>query len=131
MKRAPKKIESRNSSVDKTPTASPNESPRVSPEEKKKRPGGGSGMSGSKKKSRGTEDEMLKCETCGCYGLITEFRSSGRFCSLRCAGAYGVKRRAEMIAEHLAAIEKEKTASASGKGGKKKKKKGDFVVSLL
>lgn len=58
------------------------------------------------RKKKFAEDELLKCETCGCYGLISEFRSSGRFCSQRCVGAYASKRRAEMIAKQFASGER-------------------------
>ena len=30
-----------------------------------------------RKKKKFADDEPLKCETCGCYGIISEFRSSG------------------------------------------------------
>ena len=69
-----------------------------------------------------SDDDLLKCETCGCYGLISEFRSSGRFCSQRCVGAYATKRRAEMIAEQLAAVAGERSAAKHAKKTGKRKK---------
>ncbi|XP_047130687.1 lethal(3)malignant brain tumor-like protein 3 isoform X1 [Hydra vulgaris] len=71
-----------------------------------------------KSKKKSIDDEsVLKCETCGSFGLITEFRSSGRFCSQRCVGAYASRKRAEMIAEQFAKGERQipKTGRKSGK----------------
>jgi len=59
-----------------------------------------------RKKVKIGEDKVLKCETCGCVGNILEFRSSGRFCSQRCVGAYASKKRAEMIAQQFASGER-------------------------
>lgn len=36
-------------------------------------------------------DDICRCENCGCYGLISEFHKSGRFCSQSCMAAYSTK----------------------------------------
>lgn len=89
-----------------------------SPDEKKKR-------TKDRKKLKFSDEDLLKCETCGCYGLISEFRSSGRFCSQQCVSAYAAKRRTEMIAEQLAVLAGERSAAAahSAKNTKKSSKK--------
>ncbi|XP_066915395.1 lethal(3)malignant brain tumor-like protein 4 [Clytia hemisphaerica] len=75
-----------------------------------------------RKKKKFAEDELLKCETCGCYGLISEFRSSGRFCSQRCVGAYASKRRTQLIQQQLESGERPPTKQTNKKSGVKKKK---------
>ncbi|XP_023229945.1 lethal(3)malignant brain tumor-like protein 3 isoform X1 [Centruroides sculpturatus] len=36
-------------------------------------------------------DDICRCENCGCYGLISEFHKSGRFCSQSCMSSYSTK----------------------------------------
>ena len=38
-----------------------------------------------------TGDDIIRCESCGMYGMTGEFIHQGRFCSKSCAAAFATK----------------------------------------
>ena len=70
-------------------------------------------------------DLYSQCESCGMYGLVQDFRSSGRFCSQRCVGVHASLSRADKLARQSGEV----VGTSSPKS--KKRKNNDEITDQV